>query len=67
VVVTAAVGFSAYHLLGNVDWPWQSFVFTGLRGVYYGIIFMERGFGLTVGVHTGYDLLYLGLSDLGKQ
>jgi len=67
VVLAAAIGFSAYHLLGDVGWPWQAFVFTGLRGVYYGIIFIERGFGVTVGVHTTYDLLYLLQSDLVRR
>jgi hypothetical protein len=34
------------------------------RGVYYGIIFLERGFGISVGVHTAYDLLFLTLREV---
>jgi hypothetical protein len=63
IVFTAAVAFSGYHLLGNEHVPWQAFVFMGLRGVYYGIIFLERGFGITVGTHTTYDLLFLALRE----
>ncbi|HYE21334.1 MAG TPA: CPBP family glutamic-type intramembrane protease, partial [Tepidisphaeraceae bacterium] len=64
VVSTAAGLFSVYHIWGGVDWPWQAFVFTGLRGVFYGIIFIERGFGVTVGVHTAYDLAVLWLASV---
>jgi hypothetical protein len=63
IVVIAAIAFSAYHLLGSDVIPWQAFVFIGLRGVYYGIIFVERGFGITVGVHTAYDLWFLTLRE----
>ena len=64
IVLTAAVGFSAYHILGTAHFPWQAFVFIALRGVHYGIIFLERGFGLTVGVHTAYDLMFLTLREV---
>lgn len=57
VVVIAAIAFSAYHLLGSEHLPWQGFVFVTLRGVYYGTIFLYRGFGLCVGVHASYDLI----------
>lgn len=63
IVVISAVAFSCYHMLGSSHIPWQSFVFTALRGIYYGIIFIERGFGLSVGTHTAYDLLYLLLTQ----
>ncbi len=59
--------FSAYHLWGMGTLPWQAFVFIGLRGVYYGIIFLERGFGITVGVHTAYDLLFLSSRELSGR
>jgi hypothetical protein len=65
IVVIGASLFSGYHMLGASAIPWQSFIFIGLRGVYYGIIFIERGFGLSAGVHTAYDLILLGLSEAG--
>jgi hypothetical protein len=61
IVLIAAGVFSAYHMLGSNPLPWQAFVFIGLRGVYYGIIFLERGFGISVGTHTAYDLMFLAL------
>lgn len=64
IVLLSAAGFSTYHMLGMSHFPWQAFVFIGLRGVYYGIIFLERGFGITVGVHTAYDLIFLSLREV---
>jgi hypothetical protein len=64
IILTSAVAFSTYHMLGSQVFPWQAFVFIGLRGVYYGIIFLERGFGISVGVHTAYDLLFLTLREV---
>jgi hypothetical protein len=63
IVLLSAITFSAYHMLGISHFPWQAFVFIALRGVYYGIIFLERGFGLSVGVHTAYDLMFLSLGE----
>jgi hypothetical protein len=67
IVVLSAVSFSAYHMLGMSHFPWQAFVFIALRGVYYGIIFLERGFGLSVGVHTAYDLMFLALREVNAN
>lgn len=67
IVVGAAGLFAAYHLLGHQDYPRQAFVFATLRGIYYGVIFLERGFGLSVGVHTAYDLLFLTLQHLNGR
>jgi hypothetical protein len=63
-VLLAAIAFSGYHMLGFVSFPWQAFVFITLRGVYYGIIFLERGFGVTVACHTAYDLIFLALGQV---
>jgi hypothetical protein len=63
IVLAAAALFSAYHMWGTSELPWQAFVFIGLRGVYYGTIFLERGFGITVGVHTAYDLLFVAARE----
>ena len=62
IVLVSAAMFSAYHMWGMSHLPWQAFVFIALRGIYYGIIFLERGFGITVGLHTAYDLIFLSFS-----
>jgi hypothetical protein len=54
-------------MLGVGPMPWQAFVFIALRGVFYGTIFIERGFGITVGVHTAYDLLFLLLREVNER
>ena len=59
IVLTAASTFAAYHTLGAVEIPWQAFVFMTFRGTYYGVLFLARGFGVTVGTHVAYDLLVL--------
>lgn len=64
IVLVSAIAFSGYHMLGLTQIPWQSLVFVALRGTYYGIIFIERGFGISVGVHTSYDILYLLLTQV---
>ncbi len=64
IVLSSAIAFSSYHMLGLSQIPWQSLVFVALRGTYYGIIFIERGFGLSVGAHTAYDILYLLLTQI---
>jgi membrane protease YdiL (CAAX protease family) len=67
IVFLAAATFSGYHMLGVGAMPWQAFVFIALRGVFYGTIFIERGFGITVGVHTAYDLLFLLLREVNGR
>ncbi len=36
---------------------WYGFVFRVLAGVFFGVLFLVRGFGITVGTHAAYDLL----------
>jgi hypothetical protein len=62
VVLTGAVTFAVYHALGKTHLPWQAFVFMSLRGMYYGILFLSRGFGVTVATHVAYDMLVLALA-----
>lgn len=60
-VTVMAMVFSLYHYWGAENFTPQSFVFRGLAGVYFGVIFVNRGFGITVGSHACYDILALGL------
>jgi hypothetical protein len=59
MVLTSAVLFSAYHYLD----PGQRFVtrvfaFRVLAGIYFGIIFLLRGFGITAFSHAAYDIIF---------
>ena len=59
MVVLAAVAFSLYHYhpSGTEPFQWESFAFRTVAGIYFGLIFATRGFGLTAGAHAGYDVL----------
>jgi hypothetical protein len=57
MVVTSAVAFSLYHYWGAESFEWPSFIFRTLAGIYFGMIFMWRGFGLTAGAHASYDIV----------
>jgi hypothetical protein len=67
VVIISAMLFAVYHMLGAAHYPSPALVFVALRGVFYGIIFLERGFGITVGVHTAYDLFFLAVRELSES
>jgi membrane protease YdiL (CAAX protease family) len=64
MVLLSAVSFSLYHYQipwlfcsGAEQFDLQSFVFRTLAGIYFGMIFMWRGFGLTAGAHASYDIV----------
>jgi membrane protease YdiL (CAAX protease family) len=64
MVVISAISFSLYHYHipwlfcnGSEQFDWQSFTFRALAGIYFGVIFLCRGFGLTAGAHTAYDIV----------
>lgn len=66
MVVISAISFSLYHyqlpmfnftgFTGSEPFEWQSFIFRTLAGIYFGMIFLVRGFGLTAGAHASYDI-----------
>jgi hypothetical protein len=57
IVLIPALLFSLYHYLGSDTFTWQNFTFRTLAGIYFGILFMFRGFGITAGTHAAYDLM----------
>lgn len=57
MVALSAVLFSSYHYLGNETFHIQTFVFRTVAGVYFGAVFVLRGFGVTAGCHAFYDIL----------
>jgi hypothetical protein len=64
IVLIPAVVFSLYHYLGE-PFTWQSFAFRTLAGVYFGAIFICRGFGITAGCHAAYDIIIVSLRGHG--
>ncbi len=62
MLIIPAVLFAMYHYLGHEQFQWQSFAFRTAAGVYFGVIFLLRGFGITAGTHAAYDLFVVGLA-----
>lgn len=60
-VVASAVLFSLFHLTQHSaeSFNWNSFVFRTLAGIYLGAVYLARGFGITVGTHTIYNILVI--------
>lgn len=58
-VLATSVLFSLAHYLGPAadHWTLYSFVFRALAGVYFALLFVTRGFGITVGSHAAYDVI----------
>lgn len=60
-VVIAAVAFAMYHQVrldtGGINWPWM--LFLTAAGLYFGMLYILRGFGIAVGTHAMYDVLVL--------
>lgn len=58
-VFVSAVLFSAHHHIGHLGEPftWPVFAFRTAAGMFFGIIYYLRGFGVAVGAHAGYDIL----------
>lgn len=59
-ITLSALAFAAYH---RPDLPaqWPDFLFYSLAGVYLGIVYVLRGFGVVVGTHAMYDVVALVL------
>lgn len=61
IIAVPAVLFSLYHYLGDEQFALGSFAFRTVAGIYFGIIFLCRGFGITAGCHAAYDIWIVGL------
>ncbi len=66
-VGVAAVLFSLFHYVGiaGETFTWNSFAYRSVAGAILGLLFIFRGFGITVYTHTAYDLMVLGLYTVG--
>ena len=64
IIISSAVLFSAYHYLGTEHFELGTFAFRAAMGVFLAGIYVYRGFGITVGAHTVYDLIVVGFTCL---
>jgi hypothetical protein len=58
-IVATSILFSMAHYIGPVadHFTWFSFIFRATAGVFFSVLFIVRGFGVTVGSHAAYDLI----------
>ncbi len=60
-ILASSVLFSAAHFdwftPGGDSFSWFSFLFRLVAGIFFCVLFLWRGFGITVGTHTLYDIL----------
>lgn len=58
-VICSAVLFSAAHYVGvhGDTFDLYSFTFRTVAGVFFGVLFLARGFGISAGTHAVYDVL----------
>ncbi len=65
MVVFSALLFAKYHYQeGGEQFLWQTFAFRTGAGIYFGALFFRRGFGVTCGAHSAYDILAVLLPAL---
>lgn len=57
-VVVAALAFAVYHQ-PSLPAQWPMLVFMTLAGIYFGTVYMMRGFGIVVATHAIYDVVVL--------
>lgn len=58
MVVTSGILFSLYHYWSPTEhFLFRVFAFRAIAGIYFGVIFLFRGFGITAGSHCAYDII----------
>ena len=67
MVVISSLAFAFYHYLGSEAFSWRSLVFRTGAGVYFAVLFLTRGFGVTAFSHSCYDIfvIYLRFAAAG--
>jgi membrane protease YdiL (CAAX protease family) len=60
ILVASSVLFASYHYWSPMSAPfrWPDYIFRAAAGIYFGALFMVRGFGVTAGCHAAYDIYY---------
>jgi membrane protease YdiL (CAAX protease family) len=58
-VILGALIFAAFHYFGSSGdaFSWGSFVQRSVGGLYFSVLFVTRGFGITAASHALYDIL----------
>jgi hypothetical protein len=67
MVLISAVLFSLYHYLGAERFQVQSFIFRASAGIYFAMLFLTRGFGVTCGCHIAYDIAIVVLQSFAPH
>lgn len=65
MLVIAALAFSLCHYWGNEPFHPRTFIFRTVAGMYFGIVFAFRGFGISAGAHASYDVIIHLIYALG--
>jgi len=57
-VLASSLLFAAAHYVGGAGYPfdWFSFSFRFIAGLFFAVLFIYRGFGITAGAHALYDI-----------
>ncbi len=66
IIVASAMLFSAYHYLGTESFSAGTFFFRSTMGIYLAGIYIYRGYGITVGAHTVYDLIVVAFMHMHR-
>jgi membrane protease YdiL (CAAX protease family) len=58
-VLVSSLIFAAAHYVGHngYTFDWFNFLFRIVAGVFFSILFIYRGFGISAGTHAAYDIL----------
>jgi hypothetical protein len=58
IVCVCAILFALHHCWGiNEKFNWHDLLFRTAAGIYFGIVFLGRGYGITAGTHATYDIV----------
>ena len=60
IVVGSSILFAFYHYWSpqSTAFRWSDCIFRTICGVYFGVLFITRGFGITAGTHALYDIYF---------
>ena len=66
IVVGSSILFAFYHYWSpqSAAFRWSDCIFRTVCGVYFGILFLTRGFGITAGSHAIYDIYFFTVRAL---
>lgn len=65
IIITSLLFAAAHYELffhAGLEFTWYSFMFRASAGALFAVLFLYRGFGITVGTHAVYDVLVATIS-----